>query len=67
MYAIAVTIIYTIIILLELPPFFKSKKKKEIVTYLTIMLIALINSISLLSGVKLPSINSLITKLFFPK
>lgn len=67
MYAVAVIIIFTIIILLELPPFFKSKKKKEVVSYLTIMLITLINSISLLSGVKLPSISSLITKLFFPK
>jgi hypothetical protein len=67
MYVTAVISGYILITLMELIPFWKDKKKKELIVYLVIMTASLIISVCLVSGVEMPTISNIITKIFFMK
>lgn len=65
MRTIGVIVIYVLIIIMELTPLWKDKKNKEVIVYLSIMTVSLIISICLVSGVKIPTISSILTKIFY--
>lgn len=65
MYAAGVIVIYILITFMELIPLWKYKERKRVAAYLTVMMVSLIISISLVSGVRLPFISSIITRIFF--
>lgn len=67
MYVSAVIAGYIMIIFMELIPLWKDKKTKEIIVYLGIMMVSLIISICLVSGVELPAISNVIRKVLFIK
>jgi accessory gene regulator protein AgrB len=67
MYVTAVISGYILITLMELIPFWKNKKKKELIVYLVIMTVSLIISVYLVLGVQMPTISNIIAKIFFMK
>jgi hypothetical protein len=64
MFASGVIVMYILITLMELIPLWKDKKIKYITAYLSVMMVSLIISISLILGVKLPFISSIIRSIF---
>lgn len=67
MYVSGVIASYILIAFMELVPLWKDKKKKQIIAYLIIMTVSLVISISLVSGVRMPTISNIITRMFFRK
>lgn len=67
MYAAGVIAVYALIIIMELTPFWKDKKRKHIFVYLIFMGGSLIISVSLVSGVQFPTISSILTRILYGK
>lgn len=66
MYVIPIVIAYCIIAALELIPLARKKERKKFIVHITLLLIALIISLTISTVPNLPSIASLIKMLFFP-
>lgn len=65
MYATGIILIYIIIIIIEIIPMVRDKKRNMIFTYITLMAISLILSVLLSLGVKIPSPASAIERVVF--
>lgn len=66
MYAAGITLIYIIIIIIEITPMIKDKKRNMIFTYIALMAISLILSVLLSLEVELPSPAAGIEKVVLP-
>lgn len=66
MYAAGITLIYIIIIIIEIIPMVKDKKRNMIFTYITLMAVSLILSVLLSLKVELPSPASAIERVVIP-
>ncbi|WML33821.1 hypothetical protein [Clostridium sp. OS1-26] len=65
MYAAGIILIYIIIIIIEIIPMVRDKKRNMIFTYITLMAVSLILSVLLSLEVKIPSPASAIEKIVF--
>ncbi|MCY6485191.1 hypothetical protein OW763_12665 [Clostridium aestuarii] len=60
---IIIIVAYIVITLLEVIPLFKNQQKKEMILYINMMVIALVLSVLLSRGIKIPSPAVFIEKL----
>ncbi|MBI6872565.1 hypothetical protein [Clostridium aciditolerans] len=65
MYAAGIALTYILIIIIEVIPMIRNRKKNMVITYIIFMAISLILSALLSLGVKIPSPASAIEKIVF--